>query len=73
MKSAFRFPEVKKPASFYLAFSPSSAFGIYILFFPPLLSLSSHPHIPFSLTSLDRHRRNQQGRLGKAPFTLYAS
>lgn len=36
MKSGFRLPEaVKNPVSFYLAFSPSSAFGIYIPLFPP--------------------------------------
>ena len=50
MKFGFRLPEVvKNPGSFYLAFSPSSAFGICIhSSLPYSLSLLPPPHTTFT-------------------------
>lgn len=49
MKSGFRLPEaVKNPVSFYLGFSPSSAFGIYIPLLPLPTPFLPPPHTTFT-------------------------
>lgn len=70
MKFGFRLPEVvKNPGSFYLAFSPSSAFGICIHSSLPYSLSPSTPTHHFDLHHWAGMDATSKGA-GKAPFTL---